>query len=66
MADKRYSLDPQEPMTDSPDDQDYDRYSDVLGDALAHAANESLILARLEEYFSPKPATLFETGEAQK
>ena len=53
-------------MTDSPDDQDYDRYSDVLGDALAHAANESLILARLEEYFSPKPATLFETGEAQK
>ena len=34
------------------------RLAEVLGDALAHAANETLILARLEEFFSPKPAKL--------
>jgi len=35
-----------------------DRFADVLGDTLAHAANESVILARLEEFLEPKPPKL--------
>ena len=35
-----------------------DRLADALGGALQHAANESLMIARLEEFFSPQPARL--------
>jgi hypothetical protein len=40
-----------------------DRLADVLGDTLAHAANEALILARLEAFLDPKPAQLATSKE---
>jgi len=38
-----------------------DQQASAFGDALAHVANETLILARLEEFISPKPAQLAKT-----
>jgi hypothetical protein len=35
-----------------------DRLAEALAAALQHAANEALVLARLEEFFSPQPAKL--------
>src|SRR3989338_9180641 len=43
-----------------------DRLANVLGDALAHAANETLILSRLEEFFSPQLAKLAASEDAAK
>lgn len=40
-----------------------DRLADILGDTLAHAANEALILARLEEFLDPKPPKLATSKE---
>lgn len=40
-----------------------DRLADVLSDTLAHAANEALILARLEEFLDPKPPKLATSKE---
>lgn len=40
-----------------------DRLAVVLGDTLAHAANEALILARLEEFLDPKPPNLAKSKE---
>jgi hypothetical protein len=45
-----------------PEDQN-DRLASVLGDTLAHAANEALILARLEEFLDPKPPKLATSKE---
>lgn len=42
----------------SASDERADRLADVLGDTLAHAANEALILARLEEFLDPRPPKL--------
>lgn len=47
-------------MNEETKDERYDRLAKVLGNAVAHAANEGLVLARLEEFFSPKPAKLAE------
>ncbi len=49
--------------TDAAADRD-DRLASAISGALQHAANETLVLARLEEFFSPKPAQLA-TGEAE-
>lgn len=43
-----------------------DRLAAVLGDVLAHAATETPILARLEEFFSPQPAKLAASEDAAK
>lgn len=53
-------------MDEPPEADLYDRFADVLGEALAHAAHEPVVLARLEEYFSPQPAKLADSegGEA--
>jgi len=47
----------------SASDERTDRLADVLGDTLAHAANEALILARLEEFLDPKPPKLAASKE---
>ena len=49
----------------TPDAEDAaaERFASVLGDTLAHAANEALVLVRLEEYFHPKPAHLGASSE---
>lgn len=47
-----------------PEDEDIERFADVLGDTLAHAANEAMVLARLEEFFHPKPARIGASSEA--
>jgi hypothetical protein len=47
----------------SASDERTDRLADVLGDTLAHAANEALILARLEEFLDPKPPELVTSKE---
>lgn len=47
----------------SASDERADRLADVLGDTLAHAANEALILARLEEFLDPKPPKLATSKE---
>lgn len=44
-------------------DADYERFADVIGDAMAYALSESLIFARLEEFFDPKPASLAKGGD---
>lgn len=44
-------------------DEDIERFASVLGDTLSHAANEALVLARLEEFFHPKPARLGASSE---
>lgn len=43
-----------------------DRLVDALGDALHHAANEGLVIAKLEEFFSPQPARLASSPEEVK
>lgn len=48
--------------TSEPEDHN-DRLASVLGDTLAHAANEALILARLEEFLDPKPPKLATSRE---
>ena len=40
------------------EDEHLERFASVLGDTLAHAANEAMVFARLEEFFNPKPARL--------
>jgi len=53
--------------TPTAEDKHFERYASVIGDTLTHAANESLVLARLEEFFDPKPVRLgasSETAEA--
>lgn len=41
------------------DDTDHEeRLADALGSALQHATTEALIIAKLEEFFSPKPVRL--------
>ena len=35
-----------------------DRLTEILGKTLEHTANEAVVLARLEEFFAPKPAKL--------
>ncbi len=47
----------------SASDERTDRLAGVLGDTLAHAANEALILARLEEFLDPKPPKLAASKE---
>jgi hypothetical protein len=46
------------------EDEDIDRFASVLGDTLAHAADEAMVLAKLEEFFHPKPARLGASSEA--
>jgi hypothetical protein len=43
-----------------------DRLADALGAALQHAASEALMLARLEEFFSPQPVKLAATPREVK
>lgn len=43
-----------------------DRLADALGDALQHAANEAVVIAKLEEFFSPQPARLASSPEQVK
>lgn len=43
-----------------------DRFADAIGGALQHAANEAMVLSRLEEFFSPKPAQLATNEEEAK
>lgn len=50
-------------MASTSADDRAERLAHVLGDTLAHAANESLILARLEEFLDPKPAQLANSEE---
>lgn len=50
----------------TPTEQDSeDRFAEVLGEVMAYAAKEPVILGRLEEYFSPKPAKLAESIDEQ-
>lgn len=51
-------------MKQEPEDAYYDRFAGVIGGAMSNAANESVVLARLEEFFDPKPVTLAD-GEQQ-
>ncbi|MGY8904898.1 MAG: hypothetical protein ACKVIH_10155 [Burkholderiales bacterium] len=48
-----------------PDPDSDSRFAAVLGEALAHAASEPILLARLEEFFSPQPARLAESSEEE-
>lgn len=50
-------------MPTSESEDQNDRLASVLGDTLAHAANEALILARLEEFLDPKPPKLATSKE---
>lgn len=50
-------------MNDASDDERSNRLANVLGDTVAHAANEALILARLEEFLDPKPPQIAHTKE---
>lgn len=50
-------------MAAIPPEERIDLLADVLGDTLAHAANEALILARLEEFLDPRPPKLATTKE---
>lgn len=50
-------------MTVTSNNERSDRLANVLGDTLAHAANEALIFARLEEFFDPKPPQIGHTKE---
>jgi hypothetical protein len=43
-----------------------DRFADAIGGALQYAANEAVVLARLEEFLSPKPAQLATDENAVK
>ncbi|CAL95691.1 hypothetical protein azo3074 [Azoarcus olearius] len=43
-----------------------DRLAEAIGGALQYAANEAIVLARLEEFLSPKPAQLAADGNAVK
>jgi hypothetical protein len=43
-----------------------DRLADALSDALQHAANEALVIAKLEEFLSPQPARLASGPEQVK
>lgn len=43
-----------------------DRLAAAIGGALQHAANEAVVLARLEEFFSPKPVQLATNEEEAK
>lgn len=52
-------------MTDANVDAD-EKIASVLGDAMAFVTNEVIVLARLEEFFSPKPAQLAESEESRK
>lgn len=50
--------------TDDPSRED--RLVEALGGALQHASSEALMIARLEEFFSPQPARLAENAEEVK
>jgi hypothetical protein len=52
-------------MTDANEDAQ-DKLAAVLGDAMAFVTNEVIVLARLEEFFSPKPAQLADSDESRK
>lgn len=52
-------------MTDASEDAQ-DKLASVLGDAMAFVTNEVIVLARLEEFFSPKPAQLADSEESRK
>jgi len=41
-------------------DEDYDQFADVIGSAMSVAVDESIVLAKLENYFHPQPAKLVE------
>lgn len=43
-----------------------DRFAEAIGGALQYAANEAVVLARLEEFLSPKPAQLATDEDAVK
>lgn len=43
-----------------------DRFAEAIGGALQYAVNEALVLARLEEFLSPKPAQLARDENAVK
>jgi hypothetical protein len=53
-------------MSNVDDDFARDETASVLGEAMAFASNEILILASLEEIFSPKPARLADSEESRK
>ncbi len=52
-------------MTDANEDAE-DKLASVLGDAMAFVTNEVIVLARLEEFFSPKPAQLADSEVSRK
>lgn len=45
-------------MSQSTDTNREERFAEAVGGALQYAANEAVVLARLEEFLSPKPAQL--------
>jgi len=42
-----------------------ERFSQIIGNAMAYVANEALILAQMEEFFSPSPASLWNEDEEE-
>lgn len=53
-------------MSNVDDDSARDKTASVFGEAMVFASNEILILASLEEVFSPKPAQLADSEESRK
>ncbi len=39
--------------------------ADIIGSAMSYVANEAILLAKMEEYFTPKAAKLWETDEEE-
>jgi len=48
------------------DDIELDKFVSVLGNTMQYVANETVLLARLEQYFDPKPASIADTDEEIK
>jgi len=49
-----------------PDDDDKERFANVIAATVAHVGQEQFLLAHLEQYFSPAPARLAEAGPDSK
>ncbi|MDH5572802.1 MAG: hypothetical protein OEY89_13635 [Gammaproteobacteria bacterium] len=50
-------------MNESDAEEDIEKFAGTIGDAMAYVANEAILLARMEEFFSPKPARLWAESE---
>ncbi|MRR06383.1 MAG: hypothetical protein EG828_05475 [Deltaproteobacteria bacterium] len=53
-------------MMEFDEDIELDKFVSVLGNTMQYVANETVLLAQLEQYFDPKPASIAENDEEIK